>query len=115
MKSGVHIQLEELISVHAVPLRDMDEHKSAIRPAPGKWSKKEELGHLIDSAHNNLRRFIVAQLEDVPHIVYAQDDWVRLNDYNSQPVIQLSRLWLLLNQQIVQVLSRISEQARLRK
>ena len=34
-------------------LRRMDEATASKRPAPGKWSKKEILGHLIDSAANN--------------------------------------------------------------
>jgi hypothetical protein len=34
------------------------------RPAPGKWSKKEIIGHLLDSASNNHGRFVRAQLQD---------------------------------------------------
>ena len=29
-------------------------------PKPGSWSRKEELGHLIDSAANNHMRFVLA-------------------------------------------------------
>ena len=45
--------------------------------APGKWSKREILGHLIDSAANNHQRFVRAQQSprlEFPR--YAQDDWV---------------------------------------
>ena len=42
--------------------------------AANRWSKKEILGHLIDSAQNNLRRFITCQYESTPpKIVYNQD------------------------------------------
>ena len=114
-QQSVSEQLEGLYSKHAEALKQLDDEQAAKHPAPGKWSKKEELGHLIDSAHNNLRRFIVAQYEHVPHIVYAQDDWVRLNNYNSQPILQLSRFWLLLNQQIVQVLLGMNAETALRQ
>jgi len=38
--------------------------EAASRPAPGKWSQKEIIGHLIDSASNNHGRFVRAQLQD---------------------------------------------------
>src|SRR5690242_3908800 len=50
------------------------------RRAPGKWSKKEVLGHLIDSAANNLRRFIVTQYQPNQKIVYFQEEWVKFQN-----------------------------------
>ena len=41
-------------------LRQIDEASASLRPAPGKWSRKEILGHLIDSAANNHQRFVHA-------------------------------------------------------
>ena len=102
--------ISDLIALHGSSLQTLDENLSSIHPAPGKWSQKEELGHLIDSAHNNLRRFIVAQLEHESHIIYAQDDWVRINNYGAQPMLQLARLWLLLNHQIIHILENMPEE-----
>lgn len=76
------------------------------KPAPGKWSKQEVLGHLIDSAQNNLRRFIVAQYDSSsPRIVYDQDYWVQSNDYANAPKNDTLQLWRLLNEQIFRVLT----------
>jgi hypothetical protein len=108
MKS-ISEELLKTIYIHATALQEMNEASSSPHPAIGKWSKKEELGHLIDSAQNNLRRFIVSQYEHEPHIIYNQDKWISINSYNELPVLQLARLWLLLNQQIAHVLSNISE------
>src|SRR4051812_16783494 len=83
---------------------------ASVPSGPGKWSIKEELGHCIDSAHNNLRRFIVARHEQLPHIVYQQDQWVILNDYNSWNILDLVDLWRLINTQIANVLTRTSEE-----
>ena len=102
-------QLLETISTHAKALQELDDTSASLQPAPGKWSRKEELGHLIDSAQNNLRRFIVSQYEHEPHIIYNQDEWVRVNNYNALPVLQLARFWLLLNHQIAHVLENISD------
>lgn len=107
----IYSQLKSIITDYSVKLKELTDGNASIRTAPSKWSKKEELGHLIDSAHNNLRRFIVGQYEDQSKIVYDQNEWVKLNDYNSLPVLQLTRLWLLLNQQIVQVLEKMSPEA----
>jgi hypothetical protein len=91
-------------------LNNLSEDESSVKPLPNKWSKKEIIGHLIDSAQNNIRRFIVAQYEDNPEIKYKQDDWVRINNYQSYPLTDLVSLWHLLNKQIVSILSNSSQE-----
>ena len=73
--------------------------------APGKWSRREILGHLIDSALNNLKRFTDAPLSDGPYVLqgYRQDDLVRANRYQQLPLAHLLTLWSSLNAQIVYV------------
>lgn len=75
-----------------------------IRPAPGKWSKKEILGHLIDSAHINLQRFIRCTYEENFRLTYEQDAWVTVQGYQDADVNDLIDLWTLLNKQIISVL-----------
>lgn len=79
------------------------------RPAPGKWSKKEILGHLIDSAINNLKRFVDIQSQPQPYKVlpYMQDNLVVINRYQDLPLDHMLLLWKTLNQQIVYVISGI--------
>lgn len=91
-------------------LNQLDEEQSSVKPSPGKWSKKEIIGHLIDSAQNNIRRFIVAQYEENPLIIYKQDNWVRINDYQSYSLKELIQLWYLLNKQICFILNHSSEE-----
>ncbi len=90
-----------------------DDYANAVASTPDgspvKWSKKEIMGHLIDSAQNNIRRFIVTPYEDIPTIVYKQDDWVRINNYQSASLEELIQLWYLLNRQIVSILKNISD------
>src|SRR6188474_2543328 len=73
------------------------------KPAPGKWSKKEILGHLIDSAINNLKRFTEIQFLPQPYsvIAYRQNELVIINDYQNLPLDHLLDLWQALNRQIV--------------
>jgi len=80
------------------------------KPNSLKWSKLEILGHLIDSAQNNLRRFICAQYESVPPwIVYHQDIWVAANDYQSAIREELVQLWRLMNERVISVLKTMDE------
>ena len=72
---------------------------------PGKWSKKEILGHLIDSAINNLKRFTEAQFRSpYPYQPYQQDQLVQVNQYQHLPIPHLLSVWVGLNTQILYVL-----------
>lgn len=57
-------RLEQIISEHLPALHQLTNEAWLYKPAPDKWSRKEILGHLADSAHSNIRRFVVAQYED---------------------------------------------------
>jgi len=78
-------------------------------PAPGKWSRQQVLGHLIDSAVNNLKRFTDAQFLDKPYMIigYKQDDLMQVNNYQQLPLQHLLTLWQALNQQIIFVVMNI--------
>ncbi len=77
--------------------------------APGKWSKKQILGHLIDSALNNLRRFTEAQFAPGPYPIqpYDPDELVRVNGYGEMSITDLLALWTSLNRQIVRVVDSL--------
>jgi hypothetical protein len=71
----------------------------------GKWSTKEVLGHLIDSAHVNLQRFVRCTYESGFALNYAQDEWVAAQHYRDADIHDLLSLWQLVNKQIVSVLN----------
>ncbi len=102
-------ELNRILLEYEPLLQQLDEEKIASRPGPGKWSKKEILGHLADSAQNNLRRFVVTQYEELPTIVYKQDFWVTANAYANVSKKDLIGLWKLLNLQICRVLENTPE------
>jgi CRISPR/Cas system endoribonuclease Cas6 (RAMP superfamily) len=102
-------QLEKIITDYTPQLKKLDEADFTDKPSPVKWSGKEYLGHLIDSAQNNIRRFVVAQHEDKPFIVYAQNNWVTAAGYQNYPLKDLIDLWVLINKHLVIVLKHIPE------
>ena len=107
--------LRKIIASYSGRLVAIPEEVYAYKPVPEKWSKKEILGHLVDSAQNNIRRFVVAQYEDVPTIVYKQDQWVAIADYQHYPTQDLVSLWKLLNGHICQILANTPSEAAQRK
>ena len=97
-------RLESIIEEMLPLLEQVPEEQYQFKPSPNKWSKKEILGHLIDSAQNNTRRFITAQYENKPYIVYNQDSWVQINGYQQWETRDIIRLWVQLNKQVVAIL-----------
>ena len=81
--------------------------EAAARPQPGKWSPKEVIGHLIDSATNNHGRFVRAQLqEDMIFAGYEQADWVAVQGYQERRWEDLVGLWQALNHHLAHVMDR---------
>lgn len=80
---------------------------------PGKWSKKEVLGHLVDSAIHNLVRFTEINYLEKPyrHRPYNQIDLVSLNQYQTKEINELTQLWFSLNKQIVRIMKSVDEEA----
>jgi hypothetical protein len=83
----------------------MSDSDAAIPPAPGKWSPKEVIGHLVDSASNNHQRFVRANFtEDLIFLGYDQEKWVSLGHYTEAPWDSLLTLWREFNLQIARVM-----------
>ncbi|MBS1574109.1 MAG: DinB family protein [Bacteroidetes bacterium] len=101
-------ELENIVQKYKPLFEKISDEQWSAKPSPGKWSKKEELGHLLDSAQSNIRRFIVGQYEDQPYIVYAQDKWVTISNYQHYPLENLIDLWVLLNKHICFILLNTS-------
>ena len=101
--------LEIYIESFPGKLKQFSSEELLKRPAEGKWSKQEILGHLIDSAINNLKRFTEIQFLPQPYTVdsYKQNELVIVNDYQNLPVQHLLDLWQSLNRQIIFVVKAI--------
>lgn len=91
-------------------LNEISEAETSIKPFPTKWSKKEILGHLIDSACNNQQKFVRTMAQ--PHLEfvgYAQDFWVEVQNYNEYRWADLTRLWESYNLHIAHIIEHVKE------
>ena len=92
-------------------LSAVDEDRASEKPAPHKWSFKEIIGHLIDSASNNHQRFVRAPAENVFRFpAYEQDYWVSMQGYDERSWIELLELWRAYNHHVAHVMTRIPEE-----
>src|SRR5664279_1795855 len=73
------------------------------KPLAEKWSKKEIIGHLIDSAQINLQRFVRCTYEENFKLTYEQIEWVQAQHYQQADINELLALWRSLNLQIIRV------------
>ena len=90
----------------------VSEDAASKKPAPNKWSKKEILGHLIDSAANNHQRFMRLQLQaEISLPGYDQDDWVRLNRYQQRTWNEIVTLWSAYNRHLASVIESLDDSA----
>ncbi|KOO48709.1 DinB family protein [Viridibacillus arvi] len=102
--------------IYYVPkeIKSMSEIDVTKRPSPTKWSKKEILGHLCDSAIMNIERFIKIQYEKQPYVLptYNQDEWVAKQNYQDTPIEEILTLFYVLNKQIIAIINNIPDEKR---
>ncbi|HKV50190.1 MAG TPA: DinB family protein [Gemmatimonadaceae bacterium] len=102
------IDLRTTVDAAATELHAVPADLAAVRPAPGKWSIKEIIGHLIDSASHNHQRFVRARWQDdLVFEGYQQDDWVTAEDYQAASWDDLVTLWHTYNRHVARVMSMV--------
>ena len=88
----------------------IDDDVSAQKPNPKKWSKKEILGHLIDSASNNHQRFVRLQIDNAIALPkYKQDEWVIVEQWQQKDWAEIITLWKLYNEHILHIFQYVDE------
>jgi hypothetical protein len=112
MPESLAKSLEQVLAYEYVNLRVLSNEEEAMRPAGAdSWSRKEELGHLIDSAVNNHVRFAIASLQtEFRGPTYEQDGWVRAHSYHEMPWLSLLDSWRQHNELLLRLVKRIPEE-----
>jgi hypothetical protein len=90
----------------ALPLlQSITNDTASVKPAPNKWSYKEIIGHLIDSAGNNQQKFVRCMMQDgVDFVIYQQDEWVATQQYNKADWNELLLQWFHCNRHIAHII-----------
>ncbi len=93
---------------NAVPwLVTLSDADASVPEREGKWCAKEVIGHLTDSAVNNLSRIVRMQIAAETLPGYAQESWVRVQHYREREWAEVLALWFALNEHIVWTIRHI--------
>ena len=97
--------LRRTVEAAAARLAQLSEAQACRPRAPGKWCPKQVLGHLIDSACNNHRRFVLARnQEDLVFAGYDEKAWAAAQDFEHADWSELVELWRLYNLHLARVI-----------
>ena len=108
--ASVSKDLQQTVDVALPKLRAIGDASAAEPRAPGKWSRKQIIGHLIDSASNNHQRFVRAQqTASLSFPPYEQNHWVSSQHYNERSWDDLVSLWHAYNLHLSHVIAQIPD------
>jgi hypothetical protein len=104
------LELGRIVESAEPVLRRVSEEESGRRALEGGWSRKQVLGHLIDSASNNHQRFVRASLaEALDFPAYEQTGCVRVQAPQEAAWPMLVDLWASYNRYLAHVIARLPE------
>ena len=111
MNYSLNESILQIVLLGSERLRSIKEPEVSMKSSPTKWSKKEILGHLIDSACNNHQRFVLAQYNNELHIPsYNQTAWVKCQNTVGQDWLLLVDLWNTYNRHLAYIISQIPQE-----
>ena len=104
-------KLELLMKNGIEYLSQTSEQDLSLKIADNKWSKKEILGHLIDSGIYNILRFTEIQFEYKPYKIrnYKQNELVKANDYKNADSKEIISFWWSINKRILSLILEQTE------
>ena len=105
-------QLREILERTKPRLLALSEQHVADKPYPDKWSLKEILGHLIDSASTNHQRIVrMQQFPDIGKFAYDQEHWVTSQHYQGEQWGDVVSIWYYYNKHIAHVIEHVDRKA----
>jgi hypothetical protein len=101
-------ELQELLEETKPRLLAIPEAHAFEKPFADKWSLKEILGHLIDSAANNHQRIVrMQERPDIGAFTYSQQHWVTSQQYQQRSWADIVELWYQFNRHLAHVIGHI--------
>ena len=101
-------QLRELIDDARPRLLSITEKRAGEKPIADKWSVKEILGHMTDSAANNHQRIVrMQERADIGNFQYTQNHWVTSQHYDAIPWPEEVEFWYCFNAHLAHIIAHI--------
>ena len=106
--NSVSDRLVGIVDSAEASLRQVRDEDSTTPVLKGGWSRRQVLGHLIDSASNNHQRFVRAALQgSLEFPGYDQDGCVRVQSVQEAPWPELVALWASYNRYLAHVIAHL--------
>lgn len=103
-------ELENIIEAFKNDYLNLDDLLAGIRISEDKWTLKEIIGHLIDSASNNHQRIIRMKLSsEIEFPDYKSEEWLQVQNHNSMKFTELILLFFYYNKLMANIIYRIDE------
>jgi hypothetical protein len=104
----MHQRLFEIVRSALPRLEAIEEAETSLKPNQSVWSRKEILGHLVDSAQHNHGRFVQLGLENGTEFPGDnQDAWVDLQRWHERPWLEIIHLWHSYNLHLAWVIAHL--------
>jgi len=102
-------RLNDVVTATLLKFESLSTKQWDEKPTDDGWSKKEILGHLIDSAANNHLRFVRAQLADQEYVSFAYEQrfFVSSQNYQNRNASDLIQLWQAYNFHLAHVIANM--------
>jgi hypothetical protein len=108
MINDIAQRLSETIQLAKPRLLSISDTHASEKPYPDKWSIKETLGHLVDSAANNHQRIVrLQENRDIGAFKYSQQHWVNSQNYQDEPWQDIVEFWFRYNSHLAHIIARI--------
>lgn len=103
-------QLEGVVTAAMVWLRALSDAQASVPERAGKWSAKQVIGHLTDSAVNNLGRIVRMQIAPGLKLQgYEQEEWVALQHYAEREWGKVLEVWTVLSGQVAWAVAHVDK------
>jgi uncharacterized damage-inducible protein DinB len=108
----ISAQISEAVDKLKPEMQKISAEEARRKPAPNKWSKQEILGHLVDSAYNNMQR-VVRSKYNKSHAFppWEQDEWMSVQQYNQAGWQEVIDLFTLNNRQFCRAINNLPPEA----
>lgn len=105
-------QLKGIIDPARSRLLSISDTHASEKMSPDKWSIKEILGHLTDSAANNHQRIVrMQENRNIGEFRYEQQHWVQAQRHQAKPWPDLVDFWYHYNAHLAHVIAHVNPEA----
>jgi hypothetical protein len=103
-------RLEGVVTAAMVWLSALSDAKASAPESAGKWNAKQVIGHLTDSAVNNLGRIVRIQIASGMTLPgYEQEEWVTLQHYAEREWPKVLEVWAALNGHVAWTVAHVDK------